>query len=101
MRSEALAHVIPVGQVDLESGPEDGIALRGSYRMLPLSRRLGGLQRSRWFLCLRELRVKFAVTHRSDQYVMTTGSLSSDGTTIAFLPFSNSIGFDPTRTKKT
>jgi hypothetical protein len=32
---------------------------------------------------------------------MTMGILSSDGTAIAFLPFSNSIGFDPSRTKKT
>jgi hypothetical protein len=48
---------------------------RGSYRTLPLSRRLGGLQRGRWFLCLRELSVKFAVTHRSDQYVDDHGEL--------------------------
>jgi len=33
--------------------------------------------------------------------LMTKGILSSDGTAIAFLPFSNSIAFDPNRTKKT
>jgi hypothetical protein len=31
---------------------------------------------------------------------MTMGTLSSDGTAIAFLPFSNSIGFDPDRTNQ-
>ena len=32
---------------------------------------------------------------------MTKGILSSDGMAIAFLPFSNSIGFEPNRTKNT
>jgi hypothetical protein len=32
---------------------------------------------------------------------MTAGTLSSDGTTMAVLPLSNSIGFQPARTKNT
>jgi hypothetical protein len=32
---------------------------------------------------------------------MTDGSLSRDGTAMAALPFSNSIGFHPARTKNT
>src|SRR5258706_11680911 len=44
-------------------------------RVILFSRRLGRLHCSQWFLRLCELSVKFAVAHRSDQYVDDHGKL--------------------------
>ena len=43
--------------------------------VLRLLRRLARHHRPRWFLCLRELNVQFAVTHRSDKNVDDHGDL--------------------------
>ena len=65
------------------------------------SRRLAGRHGRHWFLRRRELIVQFAVAYRGDQNIDDEGDLVDrpDGDCIP--PFSNSIVFDPNRTKKT